>query len=240
MSDEWIRDDLRRLEGSVDPDPAFAAQLFEDLAADLGFRTVSWAEVIAKDRRRGQPVRGGIRMRRDRRTLGPEILIGLVAAIVVAMILLARDAGPAGDVGAQAGASIQSSIPAISPQPSQGRLAARAYPEIAGTYTATLDEAAPGASADGLVGSWSMTLNVTGAMELTAPASFQAGITHLSGISFSLAGDVFTTNVFYTIDCNSNGRYTWSRVGDRLTLTPLDDPCASRRTLLTADWTLTQ
>jgi hypothetical protein len=239
MADEWIRDDLRPLEGSVDPDPAFAAQLFEDLAVDLGFRTVTGQRSSPTTSRRGRRVRGGIRMRQDRRTLGPEILIGLVAAIVVAVILLARDARPAGDLGAQAGAFTPSSIPAVSAQPSEGRLAARAYLEIAGTYAATLDEAAPGASADGLVGSWLMTLNATGAMDVTAPASFQAGITHLSGISFSLAGDVFTTNAFYTIECNSNGRYTWSRVGERLTLTPIDDPCASRRTLLTADWTIT-
>ena len=76
-----------------------------------------------------------------------------------------------------------------------------------------------------------MVLDRDGTMAMTPPATFGEGAAIQSGAAFSLAEDRFRTNLFQQ-RCDSVGAYAWSLVADQLTLTPLDDACALRATVL--------
>jgi hypothetical protein len=148
----------------------------------------------------------------------------LAAAIVVAAVILRvpsveQGTGPGGSLG-----------PTPAPTPSSS--AAAQYPEIAGTYETTLDGSDPAVKRDGLAGQWTMRLESDGVVFLSPPASFVPGASGLSGVAFSLVGDRFRTNLFYNDYCSSIGTFAWARTGNRLTLTPVDDTCSIRRTLL--------
>ena len=151
----------------------------------------------------------------------------LAAAIVVAAIILrfpnGQNTGPAGpgpSVAPSLGASASPSTP-----PS--------YPQIAGTYAATLDPANATVKKDGVGGTWTMRLEPTGAVVLSPPATFTPGANGLSGIAFSLTGDRFRTDLFYNDYCNSVGNYVWDLAAGRLSFTSVDDTCSIRKTLLT-------
>lgn len=157
----------------------------------------------------------------------------LAAAIVVAAIILRV---PDPRIGPGPGSSGPPTAAASNP-PSATPSVPPTYPEIAGTYLATLDGADAAVKRDGVAGSWTMRLQPDGGIFLSPPASFVPGASGLSGIAFSLTGDRFRTNLFYSTDCNSVGTYAWSRAGNRLTFTPVDDKCSIRRTLLaTTPW----
>jgi hypothetical protein len=176
---------------------------------------------------------GAVEARARRRGgIGTSTLL-LAAAIVVAAIILRV---PDPRLGVDSGSSSAPTPVALSsPSPS----APATYPEIAGTYVTTLDSANTAVTRDGVAGTWTMRLEPSGVVFLSPPASFVPGASGLSGIAFSLVGDRFRTNLFYNDYCNSIGTYAWSRTGNKLTFTQVDDNCSIRRTLLaTTPWVI--
>ena len=126
--------------------------------------------------------------------------------------------------------------PEPSVAPSLGRLGvsigARVRPPIAGTYTTTFNPFNEAVKRDGLGGNWTMRLEPSGAVVLSPPAGFVPD-TSLSGITYSLAGDLFRANLFLN-DCKSVGNYRWSlAVTGHLSFTSIDDQCLIRQTFLT-------
>lgn len=74
-------------------------------------------------------------------------------------------------------------------------------------------------------------------MTFAAPQSFPDSVHGISGVSFSLDGDRFRTDLFYSDYCQSVGTYRWVLAGTRLTFAADGDTCAIRTTLLsTAPW----
>jgi hypothetical protein len=178
---------------------------------------------------------GAVEARARRRGgIGASTLL-LAAAIVVAAVILRV---PDPRLGDGAGSS-RSPSPVASSSPSPSPSAPATYPEIAGTYVAMLDSADTAVKRDALGGEWTMRLQPEGVVFLSPPASFVPGASGLSGIAFSLVGDRFRTNLFYNDYCNSIGTYAWSRAGNTLTFTQVDDTCSIRRTLLaTTPWVI--
>jgi hypothetical protein len=180
---------------------------------------------------------GAVEARARRRGgIGASTLL-LAAAIVVAAIILRV---PDPRFGGEAGSSgPPTPVASSSASPSPSRTAPATYPEIAGTYLATLDAADAAVKRDALGGEWTMRLQPEGVVFLSPPASFVPGASGLSGIAFSLVGDRFRTNLFYNDYCNSIGTYAWSRAGNTLTFTQVDETCSIRRSLLaTTPWVI--
>jgi hypothetical protein len=204
----------RRLRGELKRD---AAAIEPDVERQLGV-------VEARARRRGG--------------IGPSAVLVAAAIIVAAVILRLPDRPDAGPGGGPSPSGFASSGPSGSgnvPVPSPSTPAS--YPEIAGTYQATLDGANSAVAQDALAGMWTMRLEPNGTVLLSPPATFLPGASGLSGVAFSLTGDRFRTNLFYNDYCNSIGNYVWSHGSGRLTFTSVDDTCAIRRTLLvTTPW----
>jgi hypothetical protein len=175
--------------------------------------------VEARARRRG----GGI---------GASTLLLATAIVVAAIILRVLNPPLSGEAGG-------SPSPVASGLPSPSRSAPATYPEISGTYLATLDAADVAVKRDALGGEWTMRLEPNGDVFLSPPPSFVPGASGLSGIAFSLVDDRFRTNLFYNDYCNSIGTYAWSRAGNTLMFTQVDDTCSIRRTLLaTTPWVI--
>ncbi|MDQ6795278.1 MAG: hypothetical protein M3067_10770 [Chloroflexota bacterium] len=174
---------------------------------------------------------GAVEARARRRGDIPSIGL-LAAAAVIALAILLRVGEPRPDSGSGAATP---AAPSHSTVPSPSGPAN--YPQIAGTYTVTLDPTDPAVEHDGLGGLWTMRLQPDGLVLLSPPSTFAPGPGGLTGIAFSLDGDRFRTNLFYNDHCGSAGTYTWSRGAGRLSLTPVGDTCSIRRTLLsTSSW----
>ena len=105
------------------------------------------------------------------------------------------------------------------------------YGRISGTYAVTLQAPAGLPDLGDVAGKWTMVLDRDGTMKITPPATFGEGDAIQSGAAFSLAEDRLRTNLFQQ-RCDSVGAYGWSLVADQLTLTPVDDACALRATVL--------
>jgi hypothetical protein len=178
---------------------------------------------------------GAVEARARRRGgIGASTLLLAAAIVVAAIILRVPDPRLSGEVGSSGSPS-----PVASSSPSPSPSAPATYPEIAGTYVAMLDSADTAVKRDALGGEWTMRLQPEGVIFLSPPASFVPGASGLSGIAFSLVGDRFRTNLFYNDYCNSIGTYAWSRAGNTLTFTEVDDTCSIRRTLLaTTPWVI--
>jgi hypothetical protein len=156
---------------------------------------------------------------RRRGTIGLGSLLGAAIAVVIVV------------VGLQAVASVRDSGPGASPPPLGATPDPFGYRRISGTYVVTL-QASDGLPEIGdVAGEWTMALDRDGTMELTPPMTFGEGDAIQSGAAFSLAEDRLRTNLFQQ-RCDSVGAYDWSLVEDQLTLTPLDDSCALRATVL--------
>ena len=165
----------------------------------------------------------------------PSLLV-LVAVVVVVVVTLRLNAGvepnPGAGASAAPGPTASAAIPTPSPSPEPA-----SYPEIAGTYVATLDAANAAVARDGVAGQWTLRLQPDGVALLSAPETFQPGAGSLTGITFALAGDRLRTDLFYNDFCTSIGTYTWALANGRLTLTPVDETCSVRRSLLsTSSW----
>jgi len=157
----------------------------------------------------------------------------LAAAIIVAIVVLVRVGEPLSDARPGTGASRTAAPPSIVPSPS----GVATYPQTAGTYTVSLDPSDQAVKRDGLGGMWTMRLQPDGLVLLSPPSTFAPGTTGLTGIAFSVEGDRFRTNLLYNEYCGSVGTYTWALGAGRLSLTPVEDTCSIRRTLLsTTQW----
>jgi hypothetical protein len=170
--------------------------------------------------------------------IGTSWMFVAAAMVVVAIILRfpnGQNNGPAGpqpSVAPSLGVSASPSAPA-------------SYPQIAGTYTATLDPTDATLVTDGVAGTWTIRLEPTGALLVSIPSEFLADSSSMSGTIFSLTGDRFRTNLFYTdpievwankwgqAHCDTVGNYVWNLTGGRLSFTSIDDTCPMRKTLLT-------
>lgn len=148
-----------------------------------------------------------------------------LAFIVVIRLLGAPDGGVGGP------------SPSAQPSPSSTGLNGA----VVGTYSVTLNEADTGVATAGLslVGTWSMTLGPSGAIELIPPASFEGS--RATGHTFSLDGSTLRTDLYYNDYCTSIGSYMWDVTADGLTLTVADDACEIRRTILaTREWVIAE
>jgi hypothetical protein len=107
------------------------------------------------------------------------------------------------------------------------------YSLIAGAYTVTLEDDDRVVRANGLAGTYTMRLLPNGVMLLSVPkGGFGREGPSPSGISFRLSGNQFTTNAFVNLTCAKTvGVYRWLLRGNRLTLTPLQEPCDVRAAL---------
>jgi hypothetical protein len=189
-----------------------AARIETDVERNLG-------AVEARSRRRNDLPRTGL----------------LLAAAIIAVAVLFRIGEPRSDTGVGPASSPTAPRPSTVPSPS----GPATYPQIAGTYTVSLDPTVPAVARDGLGGLWTMRLQRDGLVLISPPATFAPGNAGLTGIAFSLAGDRFRTNLFYNDYCNSVGTYTWALQAGRLSLTPVDDTCSIRRSLLaTTPWSI--
>lgn len=175
---------------------------------------------------------GAVEARSTRRPDVPGVGL-LAAAIIVALAVLVRFGEQPTETRPGTGTSPSVAPSSIVPTPS----GAATYPQIAGTYTVSLDPADPAVARDGLGGLWTMRLQPDGLVLMSPPPTFAPGNAGLTGIAFSLDGDRFRTNLFYNDYCNSVGTYTWALQAGRLSLTPVDDTCSIRRSLLaTTPW----
>jgi hypothetical protein len=109
--------------------------------------------------------------------------------------------------------------------------------DISGTYRATLKASDGGAEFADVAGEWTMELTPDGVMLMAPPAAFREGSAPQSGVAYSIDGERFRSNLFQQL-CNSIGVYGWVMDGGLLTLTPAEDDCALRRTVLASTvWT---
>jgi hypothetical protein len=173
-----------------------------------------------------------IEARARRRHSQVNVATVTLAAVAIAIIVLLR-----------VGASLEKG-PAVgaSPHPAATATAAdsASYDAVVGMYTVTLPASDPAVQSAGVPGSWTMVLHPSGVLDLEPPSGFHLGATSPSGVSYSLAGDRFRTNLFFNEVCNSIGTYTWHLDAGSLVLVVVDDTCLERRTLLgTGPWTRT-
>ena len=166
-------------------------------------------------------------------SIGWGTVVLAAAVLVAAMILRTQGAALPAGVGSSGSAS-------GTPAPSASAEASPvSYPQVSGTYTVTLDPTTATVKRDGLGGLWTLRLLPDGEVLLTAPSTYSAGANSLTGVAFSVSGGEFRTNLFINGSCATVGSYAWSRAGGGLALTPVDDTCSVRRTLLaTKPWSV--
>lgn len=151
------------------------------------------------------------------------------SAATVAFLVLVRLLGAPGGVGG--------------PSPSAETSPSSTGPNgaVVGTYSVILNEGDTGVVTSGLslVGTWTMTLEPSGAIELVPPESFEGS--RASGHTYSLDGSMLRTDLYYNDYCTSIGSYAWDVTADGLTLTISDDACEIRRTILaTREWVIAE
>jgi hypothetical protein len=98
--------------------------------------------------------------------------------------------------------------------------------------TITADVAQPPA----LTGTWTLTLNGNGTMDVEPPADHQGDV---SGALFTADTTSFRTRLFEGDRCRGDGTgfYTWLRVGRRIEFQAVSDTCADRTTFFeNATW----
>jgi hypothetical protein len=179
------------------------------------------AETIQPD------VGGGLRAveARARRqgTMGLGSLIGAAAVVLLVVAFQAVRSVPDDEIGGSRG----------SPSPTAMTPDASGYDHLSGTYVVILQAGDASESADDVAGGWSMTLDGDGTMLVAPPSTFEEGGAVQSGVAFSIDRDRLRTNLFQE-RCDSVGEYRWDLTDDRLTLTPVAEDCALRRTVLSA------
>jgi hypothetical protein len=110
---------------------------------------------------------------------------------------------------------------------------------LTGSFTRRLTASSPAVRANQMAGEWTIDLHADGTMTVTAPPAFN-GV--LSVVQFQVTGNRFRTSMFIQDVCTNLalGTYRWSRSGDTLTFTVIDDACEARVTLFASErWTST-
>jgi hypothetical protein len=155
-----------------------------------------------------------------------------LAAVAIAIVVLLR-VGASSENAPAVGASPHPTAPATAAD-------SASYDAVGGRYAVTLQASDPAVQSAGVPGPWAMVLHPSGVLDLQPPSGFHLGEASPSGVSYSLAGDRFRTNLFFNEVCNSIGTYTWHLDADSLLLVVVDDSCLERRTLLgTGPWVRT-
>ena len=72
--------------------------------------------------------------------------------------------------------------------------------DVVGTYRATLQPSDGGAELGDVAGEWTMELMPDGVMLVAPPATFREGASVQSGVSYSIDGERFRTNLFQQLD----------------------------------------
>lgn len=153
---------------------------------------------------------------------GHRVSFALPIAATAAAVLLVAVVGPAliglvrGEFGTPGGET-------PTPLP--------AAPSLVGAYATTV---APGDSAveeHNLSGAWTISFEADGVLSVTAPTGFAGTRT---GYSYTVTGDRLVTDLFGSDVCTTQlpGSYRWELVGESLTFTVIDEPCAGRAALL--------
>ncbi len=108
---------------------------------------------------------------------------------------------------------------------------------ISGTYTTTIKTNDLAGSGGGAVGTWLLTLDGNGTLDL---ASLTNGDQGRSITQYQVTGGQFITTALTDTMCSGTGLYEWSRTGTTLTFTVLSDPCPLRVAIFSAhEWTST-
>jgi hypothetical protein len=90
----------------------------------------------------------------------------------------------------------------------------------------------------GLAGTWTLTLNGNGTMDVEPPDRHEGDV---SGALFTADSTSFRTRLFQHGRCRGDGTglYTWLRVGPRIEFQEVSDTCTDRRTFFeAATWVL--
>jgi len=109
--------------------------------------------------------------------------------------------------------------------------------QISGTYTTTITtNDLAGGSETGAVGSWLLTLDRNGSLDL---ASLTNGNVGRAVSQYQATQDTFLTTGLVGNKCSGLGTYTWSRSGSVLTFSVVSDPCPLRVAIFSSrPWTL--
>ncbi|HEU4356755.1 MAG TPA: hypothetical protein VFT27_14295 [Actinomycetota bacterium] len=105
---------------------------------------------------------------------------------------------------------------------------------VAGTYGTRLLDQDPDVARLALAGRYELRLSSDGSLIMLSPPDVD-----MPGppIAFTVTGARFTTDLLVGQGCDAPGTYRWSRDAGSLTLTPLDEPCEVRSTILaTQPW----
>ena len=151
-----------------------------------------------------------------------------VSAAAAAAVVFAVAVGPSALHALQ---DLRYRAPATRPTPT-----AAAVQTLTGTFTRRLTADSAAIRSNSMVGVWTIDLHDDGTTTVTAPPEF-TGV--LSGFQFQVTGDQFRTNLFIQDVCTSLplGTYRWTRSGNALSFTVVDDQCAARVAFFTgASW----
>jgi hypothetical protein len=155
-------------------------------------------------------------VRRHRRRTAAKLLIGAVAALVLAVV-------PWWAVTA---------LQDRSPEPARPNA-----PTLAGTYRVVIGEAR---TAPDLRGTWVVTLRTDGRVDVTPPRAYPAQLS--AGAAYEQSGATVTTNLFVeSPGCQRTdpavGVYRVTLIGGEAVFTKVDDSCPARAALFGVPWT---
>ena len=113
-----------------------------------------------------------------------------------------------------------------------------AYADISGVYASRIGERPGVIRTYKLAGRWTMRLSADGKVALTSPQGFIDALGPVTEAGFALDGGRLRTQVMYHegIGCTGEATYAWTLEGNRLHLTPVDDACPYRPTVLGGVW----
>ncbi len=116
-----------------------------------------------------------------------------------------------------------------------GGVASPAIERLSGPYTVTVASDDAEILRQAMNGEWTVEFGDDGILGIAAPADFTGTRT---GYSFEITGDQLRTDLFSADVCTGliPGVYAWELTDGVLTLTVLEDACAGRTALLTAEW----
>jgi hypothetical protein len=159
---------------------------------------------------------------RRRQVIRRSLTVTASAAAVVAAVLL----GPSVLDGIRGSGS---TVPGSHPTPS----VAPSVPLLTGTFTRTIPVGTAVVRANGLAGTWTISVEADGSVRVLAPTSF-AGPN--ASRPFELQAESLQTDAFSFSVCSGfpAGTYRWSVQSGYLVLTPVSDPCDPRVVVLGA------
>ena len=171
---------------------------------------------------------GSVVRRTRRRTV---VRRSLTAAVAIPTVVMAIALGPH-VLDAVRGS--ERPVPGTQPPPSVGPSVNPVAPPFTGTFTRTLDGALAVVRANGISGTWTISVDARGRLRLLPPPSFVG--TSASRPFEVLGASVLRIDAFRRDICagTTPGTYSWSRAGRVLQLTTVHDPCDARAAILSS------